>query len=239
MSDPETNSNNKEEEPKKDIPKSKGVSNLDIEKLKALNVKFTKSLSFKIVLVGLIIFIVASSAYLAYLSFGQNSYSYDSLSDNKNKQMEVALLEAKKFADDSPIKAIKAIENYKTLAPLLENRKNYILTKLYQEIDEPALAFIRSYEIDKNYLSKYTSYERAKLAEKMGLEAVKLELIEWLTNLNDELTIEYLKVVKDSSDHDWWNDLTEEQKAAINRGLQDIDAGRVTPHNEVKAKYGL
>lgn len=181
MSDPETNSNNKEEEPKKDIPKSKGVSNLDIEKLKALNVKFTKSLSFKIVLVGLIIFIVASSAYLAYLSFGQNSYSYDSLNDNKNKQMEVALLEAKKFADDSPIKAIKAIENYKTLAPLLENRKNYILTKLYQEIDEPALAFIRSYEIDKNYLSKYTSYERAKLAEKMGLEAVVVNELEFLS----------------------------------------------------------
>ena len=32
----------------------------------------------------------------------------------------------------------------------------------------------------------------------MGLEAIKLELIEWLTKLEDEDTIEYLRVVKDS-----------------------------------------
>lgn len=171
----------KEEESKKKTPKSKGISSIDLEKLKDLNVKFTKSLAFKIILIGLTSFIVISSAYLAYLSFGKKSYSYDSLNDAKNKQMETALLEAKKFADDSPIKAIKAIENYKTLPSLLENRKNYVLTKLYQEIDEPALAFLRSYEIDKNYLAKYTSYERAKLAEAMGLEAVVVNELEFLS----------------------------------------------------------
>lgn len=185
MSDPKTNEEEINQEPKssegKDVPKSKGISSLDIEKLKALNVKFTKSLSFKIILIGLIIFIVISGVYLVYLSFGQKTYSYDSLNDSKSKQMETALLEAKKFADDSPIKAIKAIENYKTLPSLLENRKNYILTKLYQEIDEPALAFLRSYEIDKDYLTKYTSYERAKLAEAMGLEAVVVNELEFLS----------------------------------------------------------
>ena len=75
----------------------------------------------------------------------------------------------------------------------------------------------------------------------MGHDAIKLELIEWLTRLDDEETIEYLKVVKDSklTDHDWWDDLTDEQKKGIERGLQDIDKGRVTPHQEVRDKYGL
>jgi hypothetical protein len=75
----------------------------------------------------------------------------------------------------------------------------------------------------------------------MGLEALKLELIEWLTHLDDDDTISYLKIVKDSSEtgSDWWQELSEEQKGGIERGLHDIDAGRVTPHDQVKREYGL
>jgi hypothetical protein len=75
----------------------------------------------------------------------------------------------------------------------------------------------------------------------MGHEAIKLELIEWLTKLEDDETIDYLKVVKDSkvSHEDWWYELSDEQKAGIDRGLKDIDSGKVTPHDEVKLKYGL
>jgi hypothetical protein len=75
----------------------------------------------------------------------------------------------------------------------------------------------------------------------MGHEAIKLELIEWLTKLEDDETIDYLKVVKDSkvSHEDWWYGLTDEQKTGIDRGLKDVDAGRVTPHDKVKQRYGL
>ena len=77
--------------------------------------------------------------------------------------------------------------------------------------------------------------------ETMGHEALKLELIEWLAHLDDDDTITYLKIVKDSSEtgNDWWQELTDEQKSGLERGLQDIDAGRVTPHDQVKDKYGL
>jgi len=75
----------------------------------------------------------------------------------------------------------------------------------------------------------------------MTHETIKLELIEWLTKLDDLETLNYLKIVKDSSseNHDWWNDLTEEQIRGIQRGLKDIDEGRVVSHEEVKIKYGL
>jgi len=75
----------------------------------------------------------------------------------------------------------------------------------------------------------------------MGHEALKLELIEWLSRLEDEDTIEYLKVVKDSSlkENDWWHELTANQKEAIDRGLKDIEEGRIVSHDEVKMKYGL
>lgn len=75
----------------------------------------------------------------------------------------------------------------------------------------------------------------------MGHDAIKLELIEWLSKLEDVETIDYLKIVKDSngSNEDWWHDLSYEVQAGIERGLKDIDAGRVTPHDKVKLKYGL
>lgn len=75
----------------------------------------------------------------------------------------------------------------------------------------------------------------------MGHDALKLELIEWLSRLDDAETIDYLKLVKDSkaSKKDWWHDLTHEQKAGIDRGLKDVDAGRITPHEKVRQKYGF
>jgi hypothetical protein len=75
----------------------------------------------------------------------------------------------------------------------------------------------------------------------MGLEAIKLELIEWLTKLDDQDTIQYLKVVKDSSsdDRDWWDTLSKEQKQGVERGVKDLEDGRITTHEEVKKRYGL
>ncbi|WP_294082010.1 hypothetical protein [Proteiniphilum sp. UBA5384] len=58
----------------------------------------------------------------------------------------------------------------------------------------------------------------------------EIELIEWLIRLEDEEIINYLKVVKENKTHhnDWWNDLSDEQKAGVERGLKDIDEGRTT-----------
>ena len=75
----------------------------------------------------------------------------------------------------------------------------------------------------------------------MEQETIKLELIEWLAKLKDIETLNYLKVVKESttSKNDWWNDLTEQQIQGVQRGLKDIDEGRVVSHDIVKEKYGL
>ena len=75
----------------------------------------------------------------------------------------------------------------------------------------------------------------------MGHDAIKLELIEWLTKLEDDETIQYLKIVKDSksNEHDWWDDLSEDERSGIERGLDDVKAGRVVSHDDVRLKYGL
>ncbi len=75
----------------------------------------------------------------------------------------------------------------------------------------------------------------------MGHDAKKLELIQWLTRLEDDETLDYLKIVKDSIDSksDWWHDLSDEQKSGIESGLKDIDSGRIHSHEDIKQKYGL
>jgi predicted transcriptional regulator len=75
----------------------------------------------------------------------------------------------------------------------------------------------------------------------MTQEAIKLELIEWLTRLNNKETIKYLKAIKDqvSAHGDWWDNLTADQKAGIERGLKDIEEGRIVSHADVKERYGF
>ena len=74
-----------------------------------------------------------------------------------------------------------------------------------------------------------------------GNEAIKLELIEWLTQLEDKDILSFLKVVKDSKsiNKNWWEFLSESQKAGIERGLDDVTNGRTVSHVDMKDKYGL
>lgn len=75
----------------------------------------------------------------------------------------------------------------------------------------------------------------------MGAEALKLELLDWLLHVDNNDMLQYLKVIKDqsTSQTDWWDELTDEQKAGIERGIKDIESGRIVSHEDVKKKYGL
>jgi hypothetical protein len=74
---------------------------------------------------------------------------------------------------------------------------------------------------------------------KVNIEKDKLEIIKWVTTLKDETAIERLKLLKDSgSKTDWWDQISEAEKNAIDAGLADIKAGRIIPHEEVKKLYG-
>ena len=72
----------------------------------------------------------------------------------------------------------------------------------------------------------------------VNLEKEKLEIIRWVTNLTDDTAIERLRMLRvNSKKSDWWSEITEEEKTAIDKGLEDIKAGRVKPHKEAKKLY--
>ena len=72
----------------------------------------------------------------------------------------------------------------------------------------------------------------------VNLEKEKLEIIKWVTGLKDNAAIEKLRMLRESPRKlDWWNEITDEEKTAIDKGLADIKAGRVKPHKEAKKLY--
>ncbi len=73
----------------------------------------------------------------------------------------------------------------------------------------------------------------------MNNEALKLELIEWLTRLEDQKTLESIAHLRKVSMEGYiYDQLTAEQKASYERGLADIVAGRVISSKDLWKEYG-
>ena len=71
-----------------------------------------------------------------------------------------------------------------------------------------------------------------------NVEKEKLEIIKWVTGLKDRDAIEKLRMLRDSPKKlDWWNEISDEEKTAIDKGIENIKAGRVKPHKDAKKLY--
>jgi len=74
---------------------------------------------------------------------------------------------------------------------------------------------------------------------KSQINSEKLALIEWITGLTDKQVIEQLKWIKEKSSegYDWWNEISDIEKQSITSGLNDLEAGKRSTHDEVKKSY--
>ena len=71
----------------------------------------------------------------------------------------------------------------------------------------------------------------------MDIQAEKLRLIEWLAKLNDTKTLNELITLKKKREVDWWDAISEEERAEIEDGLAQSDRDESVPHEQVMAKY--
>ncbi|MCL6493692.1 MAG: hypothetical protein K6T54_02810 [Ignavibacterium sp.] len=72
----------------------------------------------------------------------------------------------------------------------------------------------------------------------MNLDKEKLSLIDWIASLEDETIIERIKFLKEKGPvKDFWDEISDEEKASIERGLKDVQDGRVVSHEVVKKNY--
>jgi predicted transcriptional regulator len=73
----------------------------------------------------------------------------------------------------------------------------------------------------------------------MNVHLEKLGLIEWLAQLQDTSVLEKVKAIRTehSSISDWWDEVPQDHKDAISRGLKDVEEGNVHSHEEAKKLY--
>ena len=73
----------------------------------------------------------------------------------------------------------------------------------------------------------------------MSTDAIKLELIQWLSRLDDPGLLTSLLQFKKANDAaDWYDELTDDQRKAITEGEEDIRAGRVMDSGTFWMKHG-
>lgn len=67
----------------------------------------------------------------------------------------------------------------------------------------------------------------------MDVNALKLELVQNILNTEEEGVLEQIKLILDSTKGDWWEVLSEKEKAAIEEGIAQLDKGEGVGHDEV------
>jgi hypothetical protein len=71
----------------------------------------------------------------------------------------------------------------------------------------------------------------------INIQNKKIELIQWLSTLNDESIIEKLMKLRESEKKDWWSELPKMERQSIQKGVRDADNGKLSPHSEAKKTY--
>jgi len=66
---------------------------------------------------------------------------------------------------------------------------------------------------------------------------IKEKAKQYLDNADEKTVKMVYAMLQVDAEKDWWDDIGEEAKASIERGLKDAKAGRVTPHKEVMENY--
>ncbi len=71
----------------------------------------------------------------------------------------------------------------------------------------------------------------------MDIQAEKLSLIKWLTDVTEPSVIEQFIALKNHQQSDWWNEVDKEERDEIEEGLRQADAGKILLHEDVMKKY--
>lgn len=65
----------------------------------------------------------------------------------------------------------------------------------------------------------------------------KLELIQWLSTIEDSSIIEKIMDLRKKESKDWWNSISEIEKESIELGLKDAESGKLNPHSKARELY--
>ena len=65
----------------------------------------------------------------------------------------------------------------------------------------------------------------------------KIELIQWLSTLEDKSIIEKLMEFRKNETKDWWSKISDPTKKKIEKGIKDVDGKKLKPHSSARKLY--
>lgn len=71
----------------------------------------------------------------------------------------------------------------------------------------------------------------------MDIQSEKYSLIEYITQVKDIRIIEKLREFVNANENDFWNDLSDNQKDEIKKGMKELDNGQKFGYEEVVSKH--
>ncbi|HEY3369549.1 MAG TPA: hypothetical protein VGK10_01795 [Prolixibacteraceae bacterium] len=69
----------------------------------------------------------------------------------------------------------------------------------------------------------------------MNLETRKINLINWISTLQEDSILEKVEQIQKEKP-DWWDTTSDQDKDAINEGLEQLDRGEYLTHSQVRSK---
>ena len=71
----------------------------------------------------------------------------------------------------------------------------------------------------------------------LNLQNKKLELIQWLSTIEDSSIIEKIMDLRKKESSDWWNSISESERKSIENGLKDVESGKLSSHSNARKLY--
>jgi hypothetical protein len=71
----------------------------------------------------------------------------------------------------------------------------------------------------------------------VNIQKAKIDLIQWLTTIEDSSVIQKIIELKNTENKGWWNEMSDVEKKSIELGISDADNGNLKPHSEAKKIY--
>lgn len=72
----------------------------------------------------------------------------------------------------------------------------------------------------------------------LEIQNKKLELIQWLSTIEDLKFLEKISdLISSEKKKDWWDEISDAEKEAIEKGIAQADAGNLNPHSKAREIY--
>lgn len=72
---------------------------------------------------------------------------------------------------------------------------------------------------------------------RFDIQDTKIDLIQWLTTIDNVDVLKKIKSIKESEIETEWTKVSAKEKKSIEKGLKDVKLGNTKPHAEVKKIY--